>query len=103
MKETTLALLTPLLNELRRHPSLREVRPTVFYVNERDFLHFHDEPDGVFADIRLAKGFRRFPVSTSAEQFELLGQIDECISSLDSRIVRARRADRVYSPRSRRR
>ncbi|HET8670626.1 MAG TPA: hypothetical protein VFM05_08385 [Candidatus Saccharimonadales bacterium] len=94
MKHTTLARIAPLLQELRRHHSLREVRPTVFYVNDRDFLHFHDERDGVFADVRLARAFVRLPVSTRAEQLELLGQIDECLSSLDSHMVRRRRRGR---------
>jgi len=101
MKHTTLARIAPLLEELRRHPSLREVRPTVFYVNDRDFLHFHDEREGVFADVRLARAFVRLPVSTRAEQFELLGRIDECLSSLDSHIVRRRCGDRSL-PRGRR-
>jgi hypothetical protein len=91
MKHATLARLAPLLQELRSHPSLREVRPTVFFVNDRNFLHFHDEPDGVFADIRLKKAFVRLPVSTRADQLELIGRIDECLSSLDSQIVRRRR------------
>lgn len=101
MKQTTLARIAPLLQELRCHPSLREVRPTVFYVNDRDFLHFHDEPDGVFADVRLARGFVRLPVSTRVEQLELFERIEECLSSLDSHVVRRRRRDRNLSRRER--
>ena len=91
MKHKTLARIAPFLQDLRRHPSLREVRPTVFYVNDLNFLHFHDEQDGVFADVRLARAFVRLPVTTRAEQLELLERIDECLLSLDSNNVRRRR------------
>ena len=99
MEDATLGRIAPLLAELRRHPSLREVRPTVFFVNDRDFLHFHDERDGIFADVRLARSFVRLPVSTRAEQLELLGRIDECLSKLDSHIVRRRRRGRAEASR----
>jgi hypothetical protein len=94
VKRTTLELITPLLEELRRHPALHEVRPTQFHVNGRDFLHFHDAPDGVFADIRLAKGFRRLPVTSRSEQSELLGLVDDLLSSKDSRVEGKRRRER---------
>lgn len=101
MKDSTLARIAPLLEELRRHPSLREARPTVFYLNDREFLHFHDVRDGVFADVRLARVFLRLPVSTPAEQLELLGRIDECLSSLDAHTVRRRRQGSAVARRKR--
>ncbi len=38
MKTATLERLAPLLNLLRAHPALREVRPAAFHLNGRDFL-----------------------------------------------------------------
>jgi hypothetical protein len=95
MKRATLDRLAPLLEALRAHPALREVRPTVFQLNGRDFLHFHDEPEGIFADVRLTKGFVRLPVSSHSEQLELLERIDHNLSSLDVHVrARQRRGHR---------
>jgi hypothetical protein len=96
MKRTTLERIAPLLAELRRHPALREVRPAAFHVDGRDFLHFHDERDGIVADVRLARGFLRLPVGSRAEQAELLGRIDECLAALDAHVQRGgRRRERL--------
>jgi hypothetical protein len=70
---------------LRAHPALEEVRPLTFHLHGRDFVHFHDYPGGVAADIRLAKRVVRMRVASGAEQAELLGQIEDCRSTLDSR------------------
>jgi hypothetical protein len=92
MREATLVLIAPLLRILRANPALSEVRPTVFHLDGRDFVHFHDDPDGVVADVRPAKGVVRVPVSSPEGQAELLDQIDECLSSVGSRTRdRARR------------
>jgi len=84
MKRDTLEGIEPLLKVLRAHPALRETKLATFNLDGRDFLHFHDEPEGVFADVRLSGGFVRMPVSTSSEQSELIDRIDRKLSSLDS-------------------
>ena len=81
----TLARIASLLDELRARPALREARPGVFTLKSRAFLHFHDDPNGVFADVRLADDFVRLPVTTRSEQADLLERIDECLSSVESR------------------
>ena len=85
MKASTLKALGPLLEVLRSHSALEEVRPTAFSLNGRDFLHFHESPAGIFADVLLAKGRIHMPVSTPAEQGELLDRIDHVLESLDLR------------------
>lgn len=45
--------LAPLLARLRRIEGLVERRPGVFYHRSRAFLHFHEDPAGVFADVRF--------------------------------------------------
>jgi hypothetical protein len=82
---STLARIAPLLEELRTHSVLREMRPGIFYLKSRAFLHFHDDPAGVFADIRLADEFVRLEVTTRAQQSDLLDRIDDCISTIESR------------------
>lgn len=45
--------LAPLLARLRAIEGLVERRPGVFYHRSRAFLHFHEDPAGVFADVRF--------------------------------------------------
>ena len=87
----TLARISPLLAELRARHVLRERRPGVFELKSRAFLHFHDDPSGIFADVRLAEDFVRLPVTSSSEQSDLLDRIDDCLSSFESRGADRRR------------
>lgn len=81
----TLARIASLLDELRARPVLRETRPGVFSLKSRAFLHFHDDPSGIFADVRLADDFVRMRVTTRSEQADLLERIDACLSGVESR------------------
>jgi len=91
----TFIRIAPLLAELRARPGLREARPGVFYLKSRAFLHFHDDPSGVYADVRLADDFVRLPVTTAGEQSDLLERIDDCVSTIETRDTdRRRRHDR---------
>jgi hypothetical protein len=85
--QATLARIAPLLEQLRVRTVLREHRPGVFYLKSRAFLHFHDDPAGVFADLRLAGQFVRLPVTTAVEQADLLERIDDCLSTVEARDV----------------
>jgi hypothetical protein len=66
-----------LLDQIRTLSWLRERRPGNFYRKSRAFLHFHEDPTGLYADVRLdPQGhFVRTRVSTKAEQEELLRDI----------------------------
>jgi hypothetical protein len=57
--------LEPLLEELRALPALVERTRGVFYRKGRAFLHFHEDPQGLFADIRDITGadFERLDVT----------------------------------------
>jgi len=88
---STLARISPLLAELRARPALCEKRPGVFYLKSRAFLHFHDDPAGVFADVRLAEDFVRLPVTSDSQQADLLERIDDCLSAVESRATDRRR------------
>lgn len=72
----TLARLEPLLEELRARPPLREKSRGTFYLKSRAFLHFHEDPSGLFADVRLADEFTRLPVTAKTEQSKLLALVD---------------------------
>ncbi len=61
--------LEPLLVQIRARPELTERSRGTFYRKSQAFLHFHEDPAGMFADVRLAPGeFTRMRVSTKAEQ-----------------------------------
>jgi hypothetical protein len=96
----TLARIASLLAELRARPALSESRPGVFVLKSRAFLHFHDDPSGVFADVRLTDAFVRMPVTTASEQVDLLERIDDRLSTVETRSTdrqrrrRGRRSDR---------
>lgn len=94
MKHSTLEVLAPLLKALRAHPTLREVRPATFHLRGRTFVHFHEEPEGVFADVLLTKGRVHMPVSSPSEQAELLHRIDQVLKSLEQRERRHERRTR---------
>ena len=67
--QTALDQLEPLLAELRTL-GLTEKSRGVFYRKSRAFLHFHEDPKGLFADIRDAAGldFDRLDVTRAAGQ-----------------------------------
>jgi hypothetical protein len=71
----TLDSLEPLLSEIRRLPLLTEHKRGVFHRKSTAFLHFHEDPAGIFADFRDASGWQRLPVNTLPERREFLRRI----------------------------
>lgn len=63
--DQTLDILEPLLAEIRALPGLIEKKRGTFYRKSRAFLHFHEDPKGLFADVRDAGGrdFERIDVT----------------------------------------
>lgn len=67
--DATLDQLEPLLERLRTLPRLKEKKRGIFYFKSRAFLHFHEDPTGLYADVRLSgDAFERFAVSNEAQQ-----------------------------------
>jgi hypothetical protein len=60
--------LEEVLSELRRVDGLTEKKRGVFYRGSRAFLHFHEDPTGVYADVRVDTEFERLRVATKAER-----------------------------------
>lgn len=58
--------LEPLLADLRVLPGLAEKSRGVFYRRGKAFLHFHEDPTGLFADLRNAEGDDRLEVTAEA-------------------------------------
>jgi hypothetical protein len=64
--------LEALLAQLRRFAELKERRRGVFYRNGKAHLHFHEDPTGLFADLREGADWRRFDVSQNGGRKALL-------------------------------
>ena len=64
--------LDDLLLELRRVDGLTEKKRGVFSRGSRAFIHFHEDPSGLYADVRIDAEFERMRVMTKAERKRLL-------------------------------
>ena len=53
----------------------------IFYRKSQAMLHFHEDPAGFFADLRLPHGWTRLPVNTAAERRRLLSTLKSAIGS----------------------
>jgi len=54
---------------------LVEKKRGVFYRKSAAFLHFHEDPTGLYADVRLREGFDRHRVETESERSKVLALI----------------------------
>ncbi len=61
---------------------LVERKSGIFYRHSRAFLHFHQDPNGLYADIRLDVDgdFIRLPVNTRGERALLLREVARSVS-----------------------
>ena len=74
--------IEPLLAGLRALDGLREKSRGTFYRGSSAFLHFHEDPAGIFADVKLAGAeFTRLRATTAAEQRRLLGAVRRALAS----------------------
>jgi hypothetical protein len=66
------------LAQVRLFPGLKEKKIGTFYLRGSAFLHFHEDPAGLFADAKLdGKTFARFAVSTIDGQHDLLAALTQ--------------------------
>jgi hypothetical protein len=77
----TLDALEPILREIRKFAMLKEKNRGTFYRGSNAFLHFHEDPAGMFADLKLRGEFVRFHVSTKAGIAAMLRAAQREISS----------------------
>jgi hypothetical protein len=76
----TLATLESLLRKIREHASLIERTPGSFYRKSKAYLHFHEDPSGTYADVKLNLiDFTRVRATTPKEQAHLLSLIVESL------------------------
>jgi hypothetical protein len=75
----TLQRLSDLLDQIRQREALKEKKLGIFYWKSKSFLHFHEDPAGIFADISSGDDFDRYPVNTMKERKALLAAIDRVL------------------------
>jgi len=85
---TALDRLEPFLRQLRGLDELREKSRGVFYRNGKAFLHFHEDPAGLFADVRFAAEFERLQATSIAQRAVLLRRIRDCLAAGRKRLAR---------------
>jgi hypothetical protein len=73
--------LDDLLREVRRrHPQLRERKRGAFYRGGQGWLHFHEDPAGLFADLKIDGEWMRFAVDTAVEREVLLEHLAKTLT-----------------------
>jgi hypothetical protein len=79
--EPRLDAIEPLLEQLRTVDGLIERKRGNFVYRSRAFLHFHEDGDDFYADVRLDGGdFERRRVTTAAEQRRLVAAVRRAVT-----------------------
>jgi len=74
--------LEPLIAQIRALPGLVEKQRGTFYRKSRAFLHFHEDPKGLFADIRLeGDDFERIDVTGADGADRLVAMARACLEA----------------------
>jgi hypothetical protein len=74
--DAALDRLEELLRQVRRHhPGLKERKRGAFYRGGQGWLHFHEDPAGLFADLKIAGAWSRCPVNSALERGALLDRL----------------------------
>ncbi len=72
--------LEDILLALRSIAPLREHGRGVFYWRAKSFAHFHEDPSGLYADLRQGEQFERYPVNTAAERSLFLAAVQQAVA-----------------------
>ena len=81
-RDEDLDRIDPLLAKIRAFETLIERKRGVFHLGARAFLHFHEDPAGMFADLRDGAEFARHRVSSAREQREFLRALRAALDDL---------------------
>ena len=72
--------LSELLEQIRIKEGIKEKSLGIFYRKSKAFLHFHEDPAGLFADLRVGADFDRYPVNTKKDWKALLRAVDRALN-----------------------
>jgi hypothetical protein len=82
-REAALDRLDGLLSQVRhRHPQLKERKRGAFYRGGQGWLHFHEDPSGLFADLKIAGEWTRFAVDSAAERKVMLQRLADTLAPM---------------------
>jgi hypothetical protein len=81
-----------LLAKLRGHETLLEKQRGTFYRKGSALLHFHEDPEGMFADLKIDGEFERFRVSTVREQAAFLREVTKLLAKVSPAAPRSARS-----------
>jgi hypothetical protein len=76
--------LKPILDEIRRLGGLKEKKRGAFYRGSIGFLHFHEDPAGFFADLKIGGDFVRFPINSKPQTQRFLRRARAALNSVKS-------------------
>lgn len=93
-RDAALDTIEPLLQELRRIDAMVEKKRGVFYRHSQAFLHFHEDPAGMFVDVRIPtnpdepsahpsdpQGWQRRPANTMRERRALVAVVRRALKA----------------------
>jgi hypothetical protein len=72
--------LEEVLSEIKKLPGVVEKSRGVFYRRSRAFLHFHEDPTGLHADVRMRRDFERHRVESDDERRAFVSLVANAIS-----------------------
>lgn len=75
-----LTKLNPLIERIRSNGGLKERSTGIFYKGSKAFLHFHEDPEGLFADLSVDGDWERFAVTTTKEQEQFIKAVKNALS-----------------------
>jgi len=79
--EAALIGISGLLSQIRARPEIKEKKLGIFYRKSKSFLHFHEDPAGLFDDLSVGTDFERYPVNTRRQWKALLSAINRALHS----------------------
>jgi hypothetical protein len=79
-----LSRLQGILETLRGYSVLVERTPGSFYWRSKGFVHFHEDPTGLFADFKEdLVSFKRYRVTSLKEQRAFVVRVGRCLKEHD--------------------
>jgi len=81
--------LEPILGEIRKLEGLTEKKRGTFYHGGNAMLHFHEDPAGFFADLKIDGEFVRLAVNTKREEAAFLRRAADAVRCVAGRRQRS--------------
>lgn len=75
----TIQSISKYLNNIRNIQTLKEKKEGIFYKGTLAFIHFHEDNNKIFADLKINKEWQRFSVNNDNEWNDFFYKIKECV------------------------